>query len=86
MGDKLDFKNVNIKDSPFYVAPESNNSYKIENVIERIEAGLVATYYIEDNINKPIIKKGDLIHFSRYVRLDIGDLILYCEENRYFII
>jgi hypothetical protein len=81
----IDFNNVNINDNPYYVSPDNNEKYKIENVIGRINAGLVGTFYINDDVNKPLLKTGDLLHLKKYAKLEVGDIILYSEEDKYFI-
>jgi hypothetical protein len=85
MAEKINFKNVNLKDSPFYKAPEDNIYYQIETVVERVEAGLVGTLYITNEINKPFFKKGDLAHIRTGGRIQIGDFILYKDHEEYFL-
>lgn len=85
MAKQIKLKNVNLKDSPFYKAPEDNEHYQIETVVERVEAGLVGTLYITNEINKPFFKTGDLAHIRTGGRIQIGDFILYKDHEEYFL-
>lgn len=64
---------------------EKNDIHSIEVVIERLEAGLVATYRVEDDCNKPIIKKGDLVHLRYPPKLQIKDIVLYKANDSYYL-
>ena len=65
---------------------EKFNPNGIENVIERVTHGLVGTLLIEDGeINKPIFKKGDLVHFITPAKLEKKDFILYRRDEEFFV-
>ena len=58
----------------------------IEVVLERVEAGLIGAYLIKDsNINKPLIKNGDIVHLRAYAKLLPKDIIFYKDHDEYFI-
>lgn len=54
-------------------------------VLSRIEAGLIGTLRLKDNINAPIFRKGDFIHFTQSNRIEKKDFILYVVKGEYFI-
>ena len=65
---------------------EKFNPNGIENVIERVTHGLVGTLLIEDGeMNKPIFKKGDLVHFITPAKLEKKDFILYRRNEEFFV-
>lgn len=65
---------------------EKFNPNGIENVIERVTHGLVGTLLIEDGeINKPLFKKGDLVHFITPAKLEKKDFILYRRDEEFFV-
>ena len=82
---KINLKKVDLNESPFYKAPEDNIYYQIETVVDRVEAGLVGTLYISNNMNKPFFKQGDLAHIRAGGRIQIGDFILYKDHEEYFL-
>ncbi len=58
----------------------------IQMVVERIESGLVGTLLIkDDNINKPLFKNGDLVHFKQAFRFQKKDFVLYFSHDKYYI-
>ncbi len=54
-------------------------------VLSRIEAGLIGTLRLKDNMNAPIFRKGDFIHFTQSNRIEKKDFILYVVKGEYFI-
>ena len=54
-------------------------------VLARIEAGLIGTLRLKDNMNAPIFRKGDFIHFAQPNRIEKKDFILYSVRGEYFI-
>ena len=54
-------------------------------VLSRIEAGLIGTLRLKDNMNAPIFRKGDFIHFAQPNRIEKKDFILYSVRGEYFI-
>ena len=85
MANNINLKKVNLYNNPYYKAPKDNDYYKMETVVNRVESGVVGSLYIDNDINKPIFKPGDIVHFTKYAKLLVGDFILYVEENNYFI-
>lgn len=57
----------------------------IEVVVDRVTHGLIGSLRIEDNINKPIIKVGDIVHLKIPSRFLIKDFVLYKVEDSYFL-
>ncbi len=50
----------------------------METVVNRVRGGLVGEYKIlDETINKPMFKKGDLVCFRAPARLQKGDFVLY---------
>lgn len=70
-------------DTPIVLDEDDPNNLPI--ALERIKAGLVGTLLIKDQINRPMIKRDDLIHFRQSVRIERGDFVLYCSHDEYFI-
>lgn len=68
---------------------EENEKYDLnglEVVLERIEAGLIGGLLIKNsNINKPLIKNGDIVHLRAYAKLLPKDIIFYKDHDDYFI-
>ena len=85
MSNIINLKKVNLNDNPNYKKPKDNGSYKIDVVVNRVEAGVVGSLYIEDTMNKPFFIPGDIVHLTKYSKLLIGDFILYEEQGKYFI-
>ncbi len=54
-------------------------------VLDRIAGGLIGTLRIEDGMNKPLIRVGDLAHIRTPQRLEKKDLVLYKSHEEYFI-
>ena len=59
------------------------NSMKV--VFDRVTHGLVGSLRIEDAINKPIIKIGDIVHLTVPSKLSIKDFVLYKIQDSYFL-
>jgi hypothetical protein len=76
-------KKINDDDTPIVLDEDDPNNLPI--ALERIKAGLVGTLLIKDNINKPMIKRDDLIHFRQSARIERGDFVLYSSHDEYFI-
>lgn len=58
----------------------------LENVIERVEHGLVGTLRIDnDETNKPLFKNGDYIHFITPAKLEKRDFVLYRNVDNFSI-
>lgn len=73
--------NSNIND----VEEEKIDINSIEIVVERIEHGLVGSLRIDDNINKPIFKKNDLVFLRYPTKLEKKDYVLYKDHDEYFL-
>ena len=54
-------------------------------VLDRVTHGLIGTLKIEDNMNKPILRKNDFAHIRTPQRLEKKDLVLYKSHDEYFI-
>ena len=54
-------------------------------VLERVAAGLIGTLRIEDEMNKPLLRKDDFAHIRTPQRLEKKDLVLYKSHDEYFI-
>ena len=54
-------------------------------VLERVAAGLIGTLRVEDEMNKPLLRKGDFAHIRTPQRLEKKDLVLYKTHDEYFI-
>ena len=54
-------------------------------VLERVAAGLIGTLRIEDDMNKPLLRKDDFAHIRTPQRLEKKDLVLYKSHDEYFI-
>ena len=59
--------------------------YSMEVVVDRVTGGVVGTLRVEDDINSPIFKKGDLISIYRVNRIKPKDFVLYQSHEQYFI-
>jgi len=69
---------------------EQEDDYKLDVnsldvVLERIEGGLIGTLRIEDEINKPLLKKDDLVHIRTPQRIEKRDILLYKTHDEYFL-
>ena len=64
---------------------EKVDLYSMEVAVERVEGGLVGTLRIDNDINKPIFKKGDYVTLRRPNRLQIKDFVLYESHEEYFL-
>ena len=64
---------------------EKIDLYSMEVAVERVEGGLVGTLRIDNDMNKPIFKKGDLVSLRRPTRLQIRDFVLYESHEEYFL-
>ena len=85
--DKVNNKNQqNIADEILKAQEEEKiDLYSMEVAVERVEGGLVGTLRIDNDINKPIFKKGDLVTLRRPNRLQIKDFVLYESHEEYFL-
>lgn len=54
-------------------------------VLERVAAGLIGTLRVEDEMNKPLLRKDDFAHIRTPQRLEKRDLVLYKSHDEYFI-
>ncbi len=54
-------------------------------VLERVAAGLIGTLRIEDDMNKPLLRKDDFAHIRTPQRLEKKDMVLYKSHDEYFI-
>ena len=54
-------------------------------VLDRVTHGLIGTLKIEDNMNKPLLRKNDFAHIRTPQRLEKKDLVLYKSHDEYFI-
>lgn len=54
-------------------------------VVDRIKGGLVGSLRIEDDVNKPLFKTGDIVHFRMPEKLQIKDFVLYKSMEHYFV-
>lgn len=59
--------------------------HSMEVVVERVQGGLVGSLRIEDDINKPLFKKGDYVLLRAPARLAIKDFVLYESHEEYFL-
>lgn len=64
---------------------EKVDLYSMDVAVERVEGGLVGTLRIDNDINKPIFKPGDLVALRRPNRLQIKDFVLYESHDEYFL-
>lgn len=59
--------------------------YSMPVAVERVEAGLIGNLKINDEINYPIFKKGDLIRLRAPSKLNKKDFVLYQTHDEYFL-
>lgn len=57
----------------------------IEVVVERIEGGLIGSLRIDNDINKPIFKKDDIVHIRAPQKFAKSDFVLYKSHDEYFL-
>ncbi|MGM9969315.1 MAG: hypothetical protein ACI35S_02850 [Anaeroplasma sp.] len=57
----------------------------IEVVVDRVEHGLIGSLRINNDMNKPIFKREDIIHLRAPSRLQIKDFVLYKSHDEYFL-
>ena len=74
-----DEENLNSENNEATVENESDfDRNSMETVVNRVRGGLVGEYKIlDETINKPMFKKGDIICFRAPARLQKGDFVLY---------
>ena len=59
--------------------------HSMEVVVERVLGGLVGSLRIENDINKPLFKKGDYVLLRAPAKLAIKDFVLYESHEEYFL-
>lgn len=64
---------------------EKIDIHSMEVAVERVQAGLIGTLRIEDDCNRPLFKKGDLVHIRYPSKLQIKDIVLYQSHDAYFL-
>lgn len=64
---------------------EKIDIHSMDVAVERIQAGLIGTLRIEDDCNRPLFKKGDLVHIRYPSKLQIKDLVLYQSHESYYL-
>lgn len=64
---------------------EKIDIHSMEVAVERVQAGLIGTLRIEDECNRPLFKKGDLVHIRYPSKLQIKDIVLYQSHDAYFL-
>ena len=74
-----DEENLNSENNEATVENESDfDRNSMETVVNRVRGGLVGEYKIlDETINKPMFKKGDIVCFRAPARLQKGDFVLY---------
>ena len=55
----------------------------LENVLNRVESGLIGSLRIEKNINWPLILPDDIVHLRAPQKIMIKDFVLYKAHNDY---
>lgn len=59
--------------------------YSMPVAVERVEAGLIGNLKIDNDMNYPIFKKGDLIRLRAPSKLNKKDFVLYQTHDEYFL-
>lgn len=59
--------------------------YSIETLIDRLENGNVGSYKVLDDLNKPLIRKDDIIQLRESEEYKKKNFILYHFQNEYFL-
>lgn len=85
-------KDYKKKIEPSIIAPKVDDEedekidiHSMEITVERLEAGLIGTLRIEDDCNRPLLKKGDLVHLRYPQKLQIKDMVLYRANESYYL-
>lgn len=77
-------KKVN-QELPLTTEESNETNYSIDTVVERLEAGLVGSLKIEDELNYPIFKLGDIVQLRAPIKLQLKDFVLYKAHDEYFL-
>ena len=59
--------------------------HSMEVVVERVLGGLVGSLRIDNDMNKPLFKKGDYVLLRAPAKLAIKDFVLYESHEEYFL-
>lgn len=59
--------------------------HSMDVVVERVLGGLVGSLRIDNDMNKPLFKKGDYVLLRAPARLAIKDFVLYESHEEYFL-
>lgn len=81
------YKNKLNKEQPLNLLEDEDkvDVHSIDVVVERVEGGLVGSLRIDNNINKPMFKKGDYALLRAPSKLAIKDFVLYESHDEYFL-
>lgn len=75
---KTEPENENLNNENENVEEETFDRYGMETVVNRVRGGLIGEYKIlEETLNKPMFKTGDIVCFRAPARLQKGDFVLY---------
>lgn len=75
---KTEPENENLNNEEEKQDEEKFDRYGMETVVNRVRGGLIGEYKIlEETLNKPMFKSGDIVCFRAPARLQKGDFVLY---------
>jgi len=83
VGPELDNQTVEVEEVE--EQEESLDVNGLDIVLDRVTHGLIGTLKIEDDMNKPLLRKNDYAHIRTPQRLEKKDLVLYKSHDEYFI-